>query len=237
MPDEKKPSNAPAPIKPLSGTGGYIQRQRRTPATAPDWTLWPSSRRVQTWQAIALSLNIDPNSLTLSPHAWMAGPGAAAVIESKSFPDTGTKAKFDSRYEMMRGCLQSDDEMLLLDFATWAVSVNLELPPELETMAQKPDKPAGKRINARMANKRKSKTPKSGYFSQKGKAGALARLEPMRKLREWALERYDQGQWKSANAAAHALKDEIIKHGRTIGAILTEGNAQRTIAEWFRKSV
>lgn len=74
-------------------------------------------------------------------------------------------------------------------------------------------------------------------FSAMGKAGAQKRHAPMVNLRSWAIKRYKAGEWKSANQAAHALKDSVIAYGRTIGAILSEENAQRTIAEWIRKSV
>lgn len=74
-------------------------------------------------------------------------------------------------------------------------------------------------------------------FSAMGKAGAEKRHAPMATLRSWAIERYQAGEWQSANQAAHSLKESIIKHGRTINARLSEANAQRTIAEWFRKSV
>jgi hypothetical protein len=73
-------------------------------------------------------------------------------------------------------------------------------------------------------------------FSAMGRAGAEKRHAPMTALRSWAVERYEAGEWQSANQAAHTLKDSVIKHGRTINAHLTEANAQRTIAEWFRKS-
>lgn len=74
-------------------------------------------------------------------------------------------------------------------------------------------------------------------FSELGKAGAAARHARLSDLRTWALEQYRAGQWPSANKAAHSLKDEVIKRGRTIGVSLSDENAQRTIAEWFRKSV
>lgn len=75
------------------------------------------------------------------------------------------------------------------------------------------------------------------FFSSLGKDGAQKRHAPMATLRSWAIEEYKAGEWKSANQAAHALKDSVIRHGRTIGAHLSEENAQRTIAEWIRKSV
>ncbi|MFM0292801.1 MULTISPECIES: hypothetical protein [Paraburkholderia] len=74
-------------------------------------------------------------------------------------------------------------------------------------------------------------------FSRLGKAGAKKRHAPMAALRNWAVSLYKEGSWPSPNKAAHALKDQILSHGRVIGASLSEENAQRTIAEWFRKSV
>lgn len=74
-------------------------------------------------------------------------------------------------------------------------------------------------------------------FSSYGKLGAEKRHAPTRELRKWATEKYKAKKWKSANEAAYSLKDEILQHGRSIGAHLSEQNAQRTFAEWFNKSV
>jgi len=73
-------------------------------------------------------------------------------------------------------------------------------------------------------------------FSRLGKSGADLRHAPMRELRDWALDQYQAGNWPSANKASHDLKEKVLAHGRTIGAHLTVENAQRTIAEWIRKS-
>jgi hypothetical protein len=73
------------------------------------------------------------------------------------------------------------------------------------------------------------------HFSILGKAGAQKRHAPMAELRSWAIAKYQETSWRSANQAAHALKDAIIEHGRALNAHLSEENAQRTIAEWFRK--
>lgn len=74
-------------------------------------------------------------------------------------------------------------------------------------------------------------------FSAIGKAGAAKRHAAMKALREWAVKQYREGAWSSANQAAFELKNRVVEHGRTIHAHLTEQNAQRTIADWFRKSV
>lgn len=73
-------------------------------------------------------------------------------------------------------------------------------------------------------------------FRKLGEAGAKKRHAQMAALKEWAINLYKSESWPSANQAAHALARRIIDHGRTIGAELSEQNAQRTIAEWFRKS-
>jgi hypothetical protein len=74
-------------------------------------------------------------------------------------------------------------------------------------------------------------------FSAIGKDGAEKRHAPMKALRAWAIAKYRAGKWPSANQAAHDLKASVIAHGNTINAKLTEQNAQRTIANWFSKSV
>lgn len=76
-----------------------------------------------------------------------------------------------------------------------------------------------------------------GIFSHLGRKGALVRHTPMRNLRDWTIAQYNSGSFKSANAAAHALAGRVVAYGRTINANLSEENAQRTIAEWIRKSV
>ena len=73
-------------------------------------------------------------------------------------------------------------------------------------------------------------------FSAIGKAGAIKRHAPMAELREWATRKYRAKKWNSANEAAHALTDEVLAYGRTIGAELKASNAQRTVYDWFLKS-
>lgn len=81
-----------------------------------------------------------------------------------------------------------------------------------------------------------AKLMRSNDLSKLGKYGAQTRHASMRALKEWALSQYQMGHWKSANQAAHALKEPVITHGRSIGAILSTENAQRTIARWISQS-
>ena len=71
------------------------------------------------------------------------------------------------------------------------------------------------------------------HSSAIGKIGGIKRHAANVKLREWTIEQYRAGTWKSANKAAYDLKEKVMAHGRTIGAHLTEENAQDTIAKWI----
>ena len=74
-------------------------------------------------------------------------------------------------------------------------------------------------------------------FSGFGRAGAEKRHKPMRDLKQYTINLYkSHGKMLSANRAAYELKDRIIAYGKTIKAHLSEENAQRTIAKWFRES-
>ena len=69
-----------------------------------------------------------------------------------------------------------------------------------------------------------------------GKAGAKKRHEKSAQLRAWTIEKYKAGVWKSANHAASELVSEVLAQSKQIVANLTKSNAQRTVAEWIRKS-
>jgi len=90
-------------------------------------------------------------------------------------------------------------------------------------------------ILAENQNSTDEKNIDSSYFSMIGKKGSDKRNMPRRQLRTIALDLYKKGQWSSANQAAYQLKDRIIDEGKKLGLNIIEQNAQRTIAEWFRK--
>lgn len=82
----------------------------------------------------------------------------------------------------------------------------------------------------------------SNFFNRKaerasnGKAGAQKRYVKMVELKDWALQKYKEGSWRSANQAACELMPDVLAQSQKIGANLMKSNAQRTIAEWIRKS-
>jgi hypothetical protein len=69
-----------------------------------------------------------------------------------------------------------------------------------------------------------------------GKAGAQKRHAPTAELKAWTLQKYREGTYKSANQAASELVSAVLAQSQKMGAGLSKSNAQRTIAEWIRKS-
>jgi hypothetical protein len=72
-----RPSRAPVPLEPVRSSGPMPPPKRPTPA-APDWDLWLRLIRMKLWQAVALTLNIDPYSM-----------------RDRLIPDTVTRRAFD----------------------------------------------------------------------------------------------------------------------------------------------
>jgi hypothetical protein len=72
-------------------------------------------------------------------------------------------------------------------------------------------------------------------FAEKGRLGAERRHAGMRALKAYAVALFQERDWRSHRSAARALKAQIIEHGRSIGAVLVDDNAERTIYNWFRK--
>ncbi|WP_426110414.1 hypothetical protein [Massilia sp. PWRC2] len=117
-----------------------------------DWEFWRAMPKVWHWQACALSLSIDPDSLKQSPHSWMAGPGRGPVFESSSFPDRASEDAFDKRLRLLEAHRYDGNfftlpmakfsnlgsgEVLLREFAAWAASVGWrDIPLELTSLVQ-----------------------------------------------------------------------------------------------------
>lgn len=123
-----------------------------------DWEFWRAMPNAKYWQACALSLSIDPDSLKPSPNAWMAGPGSGPIFESKSFPSREAEERFDKRLRLLVANRYDEkfftlpmakfsnlgpDEVRLHEFAAWALSVGWsDVPQELTSLAQNKAVPA-----------------------------------------------------------------------------------------------
>jgi hypothetical protein len=67
-------SKAPPPITPLGGgRAAAVPTSVADRGRAPNWQKWKHVPVVKLYEAVALSLNIAPEKLRPSPHAWMGG--------------------------------------------------------------------------------------------------------------------------------------------------------------------
>lgn len=132
-------SKAPPPITPVRG-GGYGAKRavevQRKPATSPDWAYWPADRHVKPWQAVALSLNLEPESLKHSSSSWMGGPGAKPILESESFPDAEIEATFRKRLALLGDFVSHSSRVQLGVLAGKLVAHTM--PPEMAALIDVP---------------------------------------------------------------------------------------------------
>jgi len=110
---------------------------------SPDWGIWKHASTAELWEAVALTLNIDPKEVRHQPLVWMAGPLKPGVRLFDEEP------VFKSRLMLAERCLEhtlagavrgqtrrADTEISLQTFAAWAISeVAWDLPPELAGLA------------------------------------------------------------------------------------------------------
>ena len=151
----KHVSAAPPPLSPVRGS--YAPAKPKAPdVSKPDWRFWTKIKAVKVWQAIVLSLDIDPDGMKHNPNAWMAGPGGDPIFESRSFPSDATKIEYDKRLRLLKPEIANTDcfylfrivqgsrancEIYLRDFVKWALAIDLGvMPSELVAMAKAPDK-------------------------------------------------------------------------------------------------
>ncbi len=101
----------------------------------PNWEKWRHVPNVKLWEAVALSLNIEPALVKHSKHGWMSD--SHLFDESKLFKDRIFVAKRNLSTDgplkptaiatgHPEGC-----EFSLAEFAGWACSISWEIPPEL----------------------------------------------------------------------------------------------------------
>jgi hypothetical protein len=175
----KRPPPPPPERRLSGGGGGTIYSHPQTSRNAmPDWDFWRSMRAVKEWQACALSLNIDPDSLKPDPQRWMAGPGAGLFFTSRSFPSNDVEDRFEKRRRILRsnrwdraiftvpmqpGSCLAQDELILSEFAAWGISIGWnDMPRELVAIAtpvglappvnQQPAQPSAAEATASLAS-------------------------------------------------------------------------------------
>lgn len=118
----------------------------------PDWSEWKHKPWVKVWQAVALSLNIDPLEMQHSRESWLVGPGRGPIFEDESFANEKIKKDFYKRIRVLsanyldREFFSPGDiyvgqgagfqPVKLSECAAWAPSVDWDVPKELKELAR-----------------------------------------------------------------------------------------------------
>lgn len=164
----KHVSAAPPPIKTLSGSG-YVRHDVRLEPKGdrqPRWTKWRLMPEVEAWQAVALSLDIEPEKLKYRLNAWMGG-GENNFIEGNEFNDRlavlqanlSNKEYFPTTPKFNIGIFPDRQRVRLNEFAAWAMSVaEWDIPDELKSLAKKVEPSAPEQSEHKTAN-REAETP------------------------------------------------------------------------------
>lgn len=110
----------------------------------PDWNLWPAMPWVKAWEAVALSLDIEPKSLEQDPLSLMADTGGGPFFLKGSFPSRQIKDEFDQRLRLLKAHytnpdFSSFDDVNLAEFSAWSLSSRWSIPPEIAALAKNAD--------------------------------------------------------------------------------------------------
>ena len=140
--DTVKWSNLPPELLELSGRdSSLLQRGRRA-----NWDEWRYAPIVKLWEACALSLDIDPNSLRVDLDATAFDGLKQMLYAPDGFSSPKVQEEFNQRRRMAGRCLgnpikitvaraSGDDTAVdLSSFAQWATSIPWELPPDFSEM-------------------------------------------------------------------------------------------------------
>ena len=108
--------------------------------TKPDWNYWPATPWVKAWEAVALSLDLEPRAMEQDPLSFMADTGGGPFFLKRCFPDSRVKDEFDKRLRLLIAHyanpeFSGDDQVELAEFSAWAVSVHWSLPPQIAALA------------------------------------------------------------------------------------------------------
>ena len=131
-------SNAPPPIKPLQGNrAAVVPTSVADRGRDPNWQKWKHVPETKLYQAVALSLNIAPEKLRPSLHAWMGGK---RFDEDEEFAErlfVVERNLQNLRPSNSLGVVYYDEEPVirLQDFVAWALSIGWSLPCELVKLA------------------------------------------------------------------------------------------------------
>ena len=117
----------------------------------PDWNEWSLMPRVELWQAVALSMDLEPHDLHRDVHTPLLGFGS--FFKPNSFPSSIIEREFEKRLRILEANIEDSakfpDAVIngelrrsiveLPEFSVWAVSVGWEMPEELAKTSPEAD--------------------------------------------------------------------------------------------------
>lgn len=112
------------------------------PSRKPNWSKWRHMLDVKVWQAVALSLDIDPDKLQRNPHAWMSG--APGFLEGREFADRldVVCANIGSGRALTPVAYPSEHKaswpVQMREFVAWCMSIDWPIPDELRALVGAP---------------------------------------------------------------------------------------------------
>jgi len=125
---------------------------------AIDWRYWLIFPKVQEWEAVALSLGIDPESMRSHPAEGVYGInyGGAPIFADSSIPNRKVQAEFKKRRALLQASIFTTEffptargqrgepwqvPIRLAEFAEWSAHVGLDMTAELRALIE-PRSPA-----------------------------------------------------------------------------------------------
>lgn len=139
---------APPPDRPLNVGALGIHYPSPIKTQAPDWDFWRGMRKVLHWQACALSVGADPDTMGRRPgdSVWSYDAHHLDQLPKSSQETLKKRLRLlaANRYErtiftlpMTQYSGLNTSEVFLSEFAAWGVSLGWhDMPPELSAMAQ-----------------------------------------------------------------------------------------------------
>jgi hypothetical protein len=110
----------------------------------PNWLVWLKIPKVKVWQAVALSLDIDPQKVRVSSTGWMAGGGGFFHEENQDFSDRllvlRNNLGQESGLPLLSISMGDPDrcEIAVADFVKWALKSEWPIPPQLSASVASP---------------------------------------------------------------------------------------------------
>lgn len=108
----------------------HERTQRRA---AVNWPIWLNLPTLRVWEAVALSLAIEPNEVSQQRH------GERWLLESQNFKERLqlAAANLNHSLHVHKGLVvdRADTTISLREFCTWAASIGWTMPRELEALA------------------------------------------------------------------------------------------------------